>query len=104
MLRRVTRILLAAACLGLVAQQSNVGGLLLGDPCPTQCQEDTAPHQCPPSCWGCACVGTGTPLSLPPIAPAAVQAAVADVERDETHPAADPRVDAIFHVPKPILG
>ena len=100
MFQRFARILLAAFCVTMVAQQTNLGSLIFGDECRDNCPDDAASHRCPLSCTSCACVGHGTPVSLALAMPETVRPAVARVRCDKPKTLSDPRPDSIFHVPR----
>jgi hypothetical protein len=103
MLPRFARILLAALCVMVVSQQTNLGSLIAGDECRDGCPDESTSHRCPLNCVSCACVGHGTPVSLAATAVAIVRPVLTRVSTDETRKLPDPRPETIFHVPRSIL-
>ena len=101
MFLRFARILVAVLCAMVVAQQTNLGSLAFGDECRDGCPDGGESHRCPLNCASCACVGHGTPVSLTLFTPAIVRPAVDRLRCDEPKRIAEPRPDAIFHVPRP---
>ena len=99
MFARAALLLFVLACVAMVAQQTTLGALLLGDECSESCPDDTSPHRCPPGCTGCAC-SHGTQLHCTALLSSVAPLVVARIESDPTPRLLDAPPGAIFHVPR----
>ena len=99
MLARAALLTFVLACVAIVAQQTSLGSLLLGDACSESCPDDTSPHHCPPGCAGCAC-SHGAQLHCATVLLSIDGLVVARVDSDETPRLLDAPPGAIFHVPR----
>ena len=100
---RCARILVAAFCVMVVAQQTNVGSLAFGDECRDKCPDEDGSRRCPLNCMSCTCVGHGIPVSLAvPVVPM-MRLAETRLGCEEPKRLPDPQPAPIFHVPRPLL-